>query len=155
MLRVAYRPLNAIWLIPAAVKAHARSHPAVVITLIELEEHLFGQALRTGRIDAGITTVPVTGTGQVSTVLNQDPTAVAVPSGHRLSRRARIALADLEDEPLIMWRTHADYTPIAPWQPRPGSSWRPGILTLRSRWSPTALACRSWPTNTATSKRPE
>ncbi len=80
--------------------------PDVGLELSELSSRQQAEALREGRIDVGVLhTVPLDAAEWlgVERVLD-DPAVVALPREHRLARRARVPLAELAGEPLLMLR---------------------------------------------------
>jgi DNA-binding transcriptional LysR family regulator len=86
--------------LPHAVAAFARARPAVTLELRQLEPDLALRALRAGELDVAV----VYRYGEIDpgreewTKLLDDRYAVAVPEGHRLAKRKRIALTDLAGE---------------------------------------------------------
>ena len=110
VLRIGYRPANAVWLVPAVIRVHARKHPGVSMTLIEMDEDLIGQAVGAGQVDVSFSVGRRADSGLVQEMLYEEPFAVALPTGHRLARRERLAQADLRGEDFVIWsRPHPEF----------------------------------------------
>jgi DNA-binding transcriptional LysR family regulator len=99
--------------LPHIMAAYAQSHPAVEISLHELQPAVQLQALRERRIDLSVSRTPVNDAVLSSTLLWRDPVVAALPVGHALARRRQLRLLDLRAEAFVMLRTdssaHAQY----------------------------------------------
>ena len=93
---------------PKFIQQFRLQRPAVEVALKEMtpSDHL--QALRDGRLDLCISRNPVNAGGSdvpiSAALLWRDPVVVALPPGHRLARRVRLALAELKGEDFVFLR---------------------------------------------------
>ncbi|MBE1495826.1 DNA-binding transcriptional LysR family regulator [Amycolatopsis lexingtonensis] len=102
-------PAAAAVLVPRALAVLRTRHPGLAVTLEEGATPALLSRLRAGR-----TEVVVIGVGDglpgydlgglQQDVLTEDDLRVAVPAGHRLAHRPRVAVADLRDETWIVGR---------------------------------------------------
>ena len=103
LLRVAYRPAVAVHLLPEVLKAHRERYPRVAVSLIDLDEELQGQELRSGHIDLAFARFRVAGPGLASEALYEEPLAVALPRHHSFANRSSLSLTELADEDYVLW----------------------------------------------------
>ncbi|MDZ5457587.1 LysR family transcriptional regulator [Azohydromonas lata] len=89
--------------LPKLVAAASAQLPRVQIVLRDLSSSEQLEALRTGRLDAGIVRPPVALADFDSLSLLREPFAAALPAGHRLASRRRLRLQDLDGENLVMY----------------------------------------------------
>jgi DNA-binding transcriptional LysR family regulator len=89
--------------LPVLVRLLRAEAPDVRITLRELTSARQQAALRYGTIDAGLLREPPAASDLSSTVLEHEPLLAALPAGHPLCRRARLSVADLADEPWVLF----------------------------------------------------
>ncbi|KVE07466.1 LysR family transcriptional regulator [Burkholderia anthina] len=94
-------------LLPLILRAFQQRNPDVDFQLEEGTTAEQMLALRQDRTDVGIVVLPVADAGDVHVEqLLRDRMVAALPDGHRLARRRRIALAELADEPWVMFAAH-------------------------------------------------
>src|SRR5262249_14717034 len=122
---------------PAVIRAHARKHPRVAMTLIETDEDLIGQAVSAGQLDVSFAVGLRTGSGLVQEVLYEEPFAVALPAAHRLARRNRLAHSDLRGEDFVIWR-----------RPDPDRDRDPISLAFRQTSLEAQIAFETWDPHT-------
>jgi DNA-binding transcriptional LysR family regulator len=108
-LAVAAFPTAAATLLPPAVAALRRGHPALEVRVEELEPHESLPALRLGEVDVAIAheydSIPRRPDPAFTEhPLMADPLRVALPAGHPLATRATVDLADLRTERWIAGR---------------------------------------------------
>ncbi|WP_350280333.1 LysR family transcriptional regulator [Kribbella sp. HUAS MG21] len=104
--------------LPRLLGAFRRAYPEVVLDLESSTTLRQTEALRDGRIDVGLlrptapsgggkqagpTTVVRLAPGLSSRVVAEDPLVAVLPAGHRLTRRKRLRLAELADEPFVFY----------------------------------------------------
>jgi DNA-binding transcriptional LysR family regulator len=102
-VRIAAYPTAAATLVPSALAALRRDHPAIDASLLELEPPEALAALRAGEVDLSIVfrypEAPAESERELTTiVLGDDPIDVVVPATHSAASASRHSLADLSDE---------------------------------------------------------
>ena len=102
-LRVALIPTVGPYLLPRVAPALQRDLPKLKLLLYEYQTGPLLERLRAGDIDLGVLALPVVPMdGLDSTVLYEEPFALAVPHTHRLATRKRVGIDDLRDETLLL-----------------------------------------------------
>jgi len=89
--------------LPQLLGAFRTANPEVLLDLETMTTIRQLDALRDGRIDVGLLRLPTPEPGLETRVLSEDPLVVALPAGHRLAERERVALTDLADESFILY----------------------------------------------------
>jgi len=108
-LRLAAFPSALSSFVPAAIRDLRRSHPQLVVQVVQLETYEAIERLRGGDVDLAVVhrmpgvAVPETGGLQRRRLL-VDHLHVVLPEGHRLARRDAVSVTDLDGEPLILPR---------------------------------------------------
>ena len=101
-LRMASFPTAGATLMPLAIAAFRAAHPDVTLSLVEGEPEELTPRLRDGEFDLGLIFefegTGLLGPGLRSSPLFEDPMKLALPQGHALARKDRIALEDLSDD---------------------------------------------------------
>ena len=84
--------------------------PQIGVSLFEMDSAQQEDALREGRIDVGILQRPPADAERWLVVeeISRDTLVAAVPHGHRLASRARIAIEDLRSEAIVLLFRSAD-----------------------------------------------
>lgn len=78
-------------------------HPAIAVQLLEDKTARLLPKLRSGRLDLAFIRPPEAVDRSLELLaLFSETAVVAMPQGHRLAGRERVAIADLDDEPLIV-----------------------------------------------------
>jgi DNA-binding transcriptional LysR family regulator len=95
--------------VPAAVRDLRRTHPELVVQVLQLETDEAVERLRSGDADLAVVHqvpgAPVPDSaGLERRRLLVDHLHVVLPEGHRLARRDAVSLSDLEGEPLVLPR---------------------------------------------------
>ncbi len=106
-LAIGFMSASTYTLMPPVLREFAAGHPRVRLDLRELTLPQQLAALRRGDIDVGFVRPPVTDAELEAAVLLQEPLVVALPTGHPLAARQRIALAQLAGEPFVMFQRAA------------------------------------------------
>lgn len=90
--------------LPRLLGAFREAQPDVVLDLETMTTIHQTKALLDGRIDVGLFR-PLTGTveGLATRVISRDPLVAALSAKHPLARRRRIRLADLADDPFVLY----------------------------------------------------
>jgi len=95
-------PTVAPYLLPPVLERFACQFPGVELTVQEDVTQNLLTAVRAGDVDLAVLALPIDEERlQVESLLTE-PLLLALPPGHRLSRRPRITLADLQDERFIL-----------------------------------------------------
>jgi DNA-binding transcriptional LysR family regulator len=89
--------------LPRVLRAWSARFPHVEIELHALLPGAQVEALRDGRIHVGFVRLPVDESGLVVETIQREPLLAALPQGHRLARRARVRLADLAGDTMILF----------------------------------------------------
>lgn len=90
-------------LIPRAIRAFREKWPDIVITLEESNTPALCEALHERRVDIAIVRPPAPDPSIALHPLFDEPTVIAVPKGHSLSRRHRLALTEVANEPFLIF----------------------------------------------------
>lgn len=101
-LRVGAIPTVAPYLLPAAVTRFAARFPGVQLHLQEDRTERLLADLLAGDLDLGVMALPVRDDRLHVEKLFAEPLVMALPAGHRLSKKAEVKLADVVDEPFIL-----------------------------------------------------
>ncbi|MDX6640820.1 MAG: hypothetical protein QOF12_1831 [Solirubrobacteraceae bacterium] len=113
-LRLGYVVGAALELTRPMLDEFARSQPGVEVQLREYGYEDRTAGLAGGAADVAFVRPPITATGIALEVLFVEPLLVALPSGHRLARRAAVSVQELLAEPIAMQET-ADAAAQAFW----------------------------------------
>jgi DNA-binding transcriptional LysR family regulator len=90
------------WLVPRLLPAVGRRHPGVRAALLEGNTTTLQLQLESGRLDMSLTTLPLAVADLETEPLFEEDLLLIAPSDHPLSRRERIAFADLADVELLL-----------------------------------------------------
>ncbi len=101
-LRVALLPTIAPYLLPLVAQPLRRALPRLELHLHEYQTGPMLAKLRGGELDLGILALPVDLDGLEARRLYGEPFTVALPAGHRLAKRERVHVSDLEGERLLL-----------------------------------------------------
>ena len=101
-LRVALLPTIGPYLLPLVAQALHRALPRLELHLHEYQTDPMLAKLRGGELDLGILALPVDLDGLQARELYAEPFTVALPAGHRLAKRERVHVSDLEGEKLLL-----------------------------------------------------
>lgn len=85
------------------LRAFRKRCPSVFVRVRQLPPTEQLRALRAGEIDVGLLRVPFDDTGVSTAVIRRETLVAALPSGHPLTARARIAMSDLAREPFVLF----------------------------------------------------
>jgi LysR family hydrogen peroxide-inducible transcriptional activator len=95
-------PTVAPYLLPPALKAFLRRHPSVELSMHEdLTQHLLAAAAA-GDLDLALVALPIHDERLAVEALLTEPLLLALPPGHRLTRKKRIVMDDVREERFIM-----------------------------------------------------
>jgi DNA-binding transcriptional LysR family regulator len=82
---------------------HAKKYPEVVIECLDILSTLQNTALCEREIDVGFLRPPIDTEHLVSETLFDEPFSVYLPRSHRLARHRKLRLAQLKNEPLLLY----------------------------------------------------
>ena len=101
-LRIGLIPTVGPYLLPRIAGALRERFPRLKLLLLEHQTHRLVELLKSGEIDVGILALPIPVERLVTRVLYAETFQVALPTDHRLARRRRLTLDDLDGETLLL-----------------------------------------------------
>lgn len=104
VLAIGYTATATYEVLPPLIRAFRRARPDVRLELIEMRSPLQPDALRASRIELGLACGPVKAPDLDEQVLDRESFVVAVAAQNPLSRRERVRVRDLEDQPFVLVR---------------------------------------------------
>jgi LysR family hydrogen peroxide-inducible transcriptional activator len=100
--RIGIIPTIAPYLLPEITPLLAKKYPRMQLRFREAKTEDVVRDLGSGALDAGIV-ADVPELGELSRAeIRKDPFVVALPHGHALAKKKRIAASDLEDQPVLL-----------------------------------------------------
>ncbi len=100
--RVGIIPTIAPYLLPDVVPAVRQRYPKLTLVFREEKTEAVVADLREGRIDAGLLALEADIGEWAEGRIADDPFVVALPKGHPLARKKRLAVNDLDDEKVLL-----------------------------------------------------
>jgi len=100
-LALGFVPAADLELLPRALRLCSARHPHFELELHPMTRCQQVDALRSGRIQVGVVFLPFDGGGLTIEPLSREPLVAVLPAGHRLARRERVRMLDLQDDPMI------------------------------------------------------
>lgn len=97
--------------LPKVIAEARLKQPHVKISLSEMNTYQQHEALRARRIDLGIARAPLLEPGYDTECLVREPFVLAVPSSHPLASASSVTVADLDQQPFLMY-SHSAYPPF-------------------------------------------
>jgi LysR family transcriptional regulator, benzoate and cis,cis-muconate-responsive activator of ben and cat genes len=126
---IGFVPSTLYGALPEVIRRFREAQPDVDVGLSELTTIQQIEALKAGRIDVGFGRLRFDDDRIEGEVVSEETVVAALPAGHRLARRKRLALSELAGEPLLLY----------PARPRP--SYADQVLDMfRSRGLAPAVA---------------
>jgi LysR family transcriptional regulator, hydrogen peroxide-inducible genes activator len=101
-LRLALIPTIGPYLLPLVAGKARKQLPRLKLMLYEYQTDALLERLKSGDIDVGILALPVSVDGFATRTLYEEPFTVAMPTNHRLAKRASVRLQDLAGEKLLL-----------------------------------------------------
>jgi len=95
-------PTVAPYYLPRRLRDFAAKFPEVEVVVHEDTTEQLARAVLAKEIDLALVSLPVERRGLESLALFDEPLLIALPTGHALAKKRRLALADLEAEPFIL-----------------------------------------------------
>jgi len=90
--------------LPPTVRRFREHAPGVSLTLHELSSPEVAAALVRGDVQVGLLCPPVSEPAIRSDIVLREPLILALPRGHRLARKERVALSEASDESFILYQ---------------------------------------------------
>ena len=100
--RIGVIPTIAPYLLPDVVPAVRARYPKLRLVFREEKTDAVVADLREGRLDVGLLALEADIGEWASGRIADDPFVVALPEGHRLARKKRVAAGDLDDEHVLL-----------------------------------------------------
>ncbi len=100
--RIGVIPTIAPYLLPDVVPAVRKRFPNLQLVFREEKTDAVVADLREGRLDAGLLALEANIGEWSSSRIADDPFVVALPKGHPLARKKRVAASELEDEKVLL-----------------------------------------------------
>lgn len=100
-LSLGFVPAADLDILPRALRLCRERLPDLELELHPMTRCQQVDALRGGRIQVGILFLPIDDDGLAVEPLRREPLVVVLPEDHRLARRDRLRMIDLQDEPMI------------------------------------------------------
>src|SRR5215468_10157993 len=102
-LDIGFAPSADLDILPRVLRVWNARFPAVEIDLHPLLPSAQTEALRDGRIQIGFVRLPLEESALVVETIQREPLLAVLPAGHALARRARVRLAELGGDRMIMF----------------------------------------------------
>ena len=93
---------TARWLVPALIETMASRHPHVRVVVHDATTSALQLQLASGTIDMAVLSLPTTDADLVTEPLFDEDRLLVVPASHPFYDRDRVALADLDGQPLLL-----------------------------------------------------
>ncbi len=103
VLRIGFVQSATFEALPRLVRAFGAAWPSVRVEVTAMTTLTQLTALADDRIDVGLLRPPVHAPDLSLRTVSHDPLCAALPGGHRLAARQRVSLADLADEPFVLY----------------------------------------------------
>lgn len=107
-LAVGATPSLTTVLLPEVLARFHAEHPGIDLVLHEAGSRDLLQRLAQGEVEVALVILPVSQDSFATVPLRREELVLAVPRDHRFARRRRIAVGDLRDVPLVMFREGYD-----------------------------------------------
>jgi LysR family transcriptional regulator, hydrogen peroxide-inducible genes activator len=101
-LRIGLIPTVGPYLLPHIAAPLHEKFPRLKLLLLEHQTHRMVELLKSGELDVGILALPIPMERLITRVLYAESFQVALPQGHPLAKRRRLALDDLDGETLLL-----------------------------------------------------
>jgi len=105
-IKIGYTAASAYRFLPSLITLCRREIPDIDLSLSEMVTGEQYEALAANQIDAGFVRPPVQRSEFASKLVIKEALLAAIPARHPLTRKSRIDLADLHDQPFIMYDAH-------------------------------------------------
>ncbi len=102
-LRIAFAATVMFHALPRIVRAFREQFPGVYLDLREMASGAQLAALRAGDLDIGFVREPLPDSDLEIEVVLREPLMITVEGSHRLAKKKRASVADLKDEPFVLF----------------------------------------------------
>jgi DNA-binding transcriptional LysR family regulator len=102
-LRIGFVSSAALEIVPNIVIEFRKRHPEVTLDLINLRTVSQVKKLLGKTLDAGFLRLPLSNDQLNIQVIHREEFVVILPKGHRLAKEKRIRIAQLQDEPFVVY----------------------------------------------------
>lgn len=102
VLRVGTSDTTSMYVLPPLIRRFSEAMPRVRLVLTNRGSRDIAALVRTGEVDLGIVTLPVTEADLEAHPLLDQQLTLAVPAGHPLSRKREVRLDDLRETPILL-----------------------------------------------------
>jgi len=102
-LRIGFGASSAIGILPELIRHFREAHPQIVLHMDDRESLDIGHALVRSELDVAIVRGPFAYAGVETEPLLRERFVLAMPEAHPLARRQRLALAQLANEPFVLF----------------------------------------------------
>ena len=131
-LKIGVPPLIASFLFPNILAAFTAQYPNLQITIIEDGSKILRQSLERGQLDLAIVNLYQTPSVLSTLLITREQFSVCLPSKHPLARQKTIELAQLREDPFILFTEDA-YNRLAVVQACEAKGFTPKVLLSSSQ----------------------
>ena len=131
-LKIGVPPLIASFLFPNILAAFTAQYPNLQITIIEDGSKILRQSLERGQLDLAIVNLHQTPSVLSTLLITREQFSVCLPSKHPLARQKSIELAQLREDPFILFTEDA-YNRLAVVQACEAKGFTPKVLLSSSQ----------------------
>ena len=101
-VRIGFIPTVGPYLLPHIAAPLREQFPRLKLLLVEHQTHRLIELIKSGELDVGVLALPIPADRLASRPLYTERFLVALPADHRLAKRRRLSLDDLEGETLLL-----------------------------------------------------
>ena len=101
-LRIGFIPTVGPYLLPHIAPPLRQRFPRLKLLLVEHQTHKLVELIKSGELDVGILALPVPADRLMTRALYAESFQVALPLDHRLAKKRRLKLADLDGETVLL-----------------------------------------------------
>lgn len=95
-------PTVAPYYLPGVLKAFAKIHPGIEVSITEATTSELVRAVQAGELDTGLVSLPVVARGMATMEVFSEALWLALPKRHPLAKREAIKIAELAEEPFML-----------------------------------------------------
>jgi LysR family transcriptional regulator, hydrogen peroxide-inducible genes activator len=101
-LRIGFIPTVGPYLLPHIAPPLRQRFPRLKLLLVEHQTHKLVELIKSGELDVGILALPVPADRLMTRALYAESFQVALPAEHRLAKKRRLKLEDLDGETVLL-----------------------------------------------------